>query len=588
MAINDQWAQSPSSIKQLKSNKLKNIVKGIKTISGKKAEKIDFKPTTNYLKSYGVERIHEESSNPAVITFGRHQPIHQGHEKVFNKVKDVARKVNGKPYIFTSHSENEKNPLSASDKEKYIKKAAPYAEVGSSSKESPSILHIASRLHGAGHDELHMVVGSDRASDFEKTLNKYNGVKGAHGYYNFKKINVHSIGRDPDAEGVEGLSATKMRQAAKDNDHETFKSGLPDPIKKHSKDIFNKVRSGMGLSEALALYGITLDHLFEASALYVEVAGAGNIGTDELVRKYEKDTPGYGQMDPAHGRDPRIDEPFQYFIKLLMHPLNKGRPWHDIANDVKTRYPYVEPLSLYQLLNNITGRNDAEIRDKIYNTNEGANVWDKPNPVKNHKHLTPSQKARAKARAHAAGRPYPNMVDNIAVAKEEIVNEISNELIGKVNKKRTLENIPSKTSAGDITRNKALEKVRRRVAANKIKEEFDGCILDEDLEIHELIEEDFEISGTELYEDWGEPLEESEHKGKNVHLGKPFLTPGGPKKRAVYVKNEKGNVIKVNFGDPNMRIKKNNPARRRSFRARHHCENPGPRTKARYWSCKAW
>ena len=104
-------------------------------------------------------------------------------------------------------------------------------------------------------------------------------------------------------------------------------------------------------------------------------------------------------------------------------------------------------------------------------------------------------------------------------------------------------------------------------------------------------EEDFEVTGDEQYEDWGEPeeLEESEYKGGKVKLGKPFLTPSGPGKRAVYVKNDKGNVVKVNFGDPNMKIKKNIPARRRSFRARHHCDtNPGPRWKARYWSCRAW
>ena len=118
--------------------------------------------------------------------------------------------------------------------------------------------------------------------------------------------------------------------------------------------------------------------------------------------------------------------------------------------------------------------------------------------------------------------------------------------------------------------------------------EESGCLLDEDLELHELIEEDFIVSGEELYEDWGELDEEAEHGGRKVKLGKPFLTPGGPKKRAVYVRNEKGNTIKVNLGDPNMRIKKNIPARRRSFRARHNCDNPGPRTKARYWSCKAW
>ena len=71
-------------------------------------------------------------------------------------------------------------------------------------------------------------------------------------------------------------------------------------------------------------------------------------------------------------------------------------------------------------------------------------------------------------------------------------------------------------------------------------------------------------------------------------LNKPFRTPNGPKKFSVYVKNEKGNVVKVNFGDPNMEIKRDDPNRRKNFRARHNCDNPGPKTKARYWSCKMW
>ena len=85
-----------------------------------------------------------------------------------------------------------------------------------------------------------------------------------------------------------------------------------------------------------------------------------------------------------------------------------------------------------------------------------------------------------------------------------------------------------------------------------------------------------------------ENIEEAEYRGRTVKLGKPFYTPGGPRKRAVYVKNDKGNVVKVGFGEPGMKIKKNNPERRRSFRARHNCDNPGPRWKARYWSCRYW
>ena len=80
----------------------------------------------------------------------------------------------------------------------------------------------------------------------------------------------------------------------------------------------------------------------------------------------------------------------------------------------------------------------------------------------------------------------------------------------------------------------------------------------------------------------------AKYQGKTVTLNKPFRTPRGPKKFSVYVKNDKGNVVKVNFGDPNMRIKDNIPGRRKNFRARHNCENPGPKTKARYWSCRQW
>lgn len=92
--------------------------------------------------------------------------------------------------------------------------------------------------------------------------------------------------------------------------------------------------------------------------------------------------------------------------------------------------------------------------------------------------------------------------------------------------------------------------------------------------IEELLEED--------------RIEEAEYQGRKVQLNKPFYTPDGPKKSSVYVKNDKGNVVKVNFGDPDMKIKKSNPERRKSFRARHNCDNPGPKWKARYWSCKAW
>jgi len=121
-----------------------------------------------------------------------------------------------------------------------------------------------------------------------------------------------------------------------------------------------------------------------------------------------------------------------------------------------------------------------------------------------------------------------------------------------------------------------------------------------EIDINEEAGFEQEISASEIfipedsdYVDFGEEYEEYElvvaETKKKVKLNKPFRTPSGPKKFSVYVKNEKGNIVKVNFGDPNMDIKRDDPARRRNFRARHQCDtNPGPKWKARYWACKTW
>lgn len=124
---------------------------------------------------------------------------------------------------------------------------------------------------------------------------------------------------------------------------------------------------------------------------------------------------------------------------------------------------------------------------------------------------------------------------------------------------------------------------------------FDEGYNDFDIEIsaNEGNIEEETYDGDEFFENYDvmwfnedETLDEAEYQGRKVPLGKPMQ--GDVKKFKVYVKKPGGNVVKVNFGDPNMKIKKSNPARRRSFRARHNCDNPGPRHKARYWSCRKW
>lgn len=116
--------------------------------------------------------------------------------------------------------------------------------------------------------------------------------------------------------------------------------------------------------------------------------------------------------------------------------------------------------------------------------------------------------------------------------------------------------------------------------------------INELLSTNEVLDEET-YEGDGFYEAYGElpwfeaeELEEAEYRGRKVPLGKPMR--GDVKKFKVYVKKPNGNIVKVNFGDPNMKIKKYIPARRKSFRARHNCDNPGPRWKARYWSCRKW
>ena len=127
----------------------------------------------------------------------------------------------------------------------------------------------------------------------------------------------------------------------------------------------------------------------------------------------------------------------------------------------------------------------------------------------------------------------------------------------------------------------------RRSKSSLIEEVHDNLLASNcswDDEWNEFV---WEIEATEIFDENNQSLG-SEYQGRKVNLNKPFRTPDGPKKFSVYVKNDKGNVVKVNFGQKGVKIKKSNPDRRRSFRARHNCDNPGPRWKARYWSCRKW
>jgi hypothetical protein len=206
----------------------------------------------NSFKQYIVEE-----AKTLYFTFGRMNPPTIGHEKL---LEVLSSKSGNNPYrIYLSQTnDKKKNPLLYNDKVKYARKMMPkHARYIMLNKDVKTVFDAANAIYNEGFVNVVMVVGSDRITEFKSLLTKYNGKTGQrYGFYNFRTIDVISAGeRDPDSEGVDGMSASKMRAAASDNDFNQFTKGLPKNFSnKDSKDLFNGVRSGMGLKEETEFY----------------------------------------------------------------------------------------------------------------------------------------------------------------------------------------------------------------------------------------------------------------------------------------------------------------------------------------------
>ena len=211
-----------------------------------KESRVKINPMINSFRDYLTE-----ASSVAYFTFGRMNPPTVGHGKLLDKLSSSAGKD---PYfVFVSQSQDaKKNPLNYATKVKHVRKMFPkHARRIMNNKKVKTVFDAATSLYDQGYKNLVMVVGSDRVREFETLLNKYNGVKGRHGFYNYAKIDVVSAGaRDPDAEGVEGMSASKQRENAANNDFVTFSQGIPNSMSNSdSRRLFNDIRTGMGLKE---------------------------------------------------------------------------------------------------------------------------------------------------------------------------------------------------------------------------------------------------------------------------------------------------------------------------------------------------
>jgi hypothetical protein len=194
-----------------------------------------------------------ESDSKVVVTFGRFNPPTIGHEKLFDAVASAAKSSRAGQYkIFASQSTDaKKNPLEYKEKIKFLRKMFPsHARNIVEDNKVKTLLDALSKMHDEGFTEVVVVVGSDRVSEFNKLLNKFNGVKSKHGFYEFDGgVNVLSAGeRDPDSDDVSGMSASKMRTAASQGDFDSFSKGLPSKFKDASK-LYNLLRKRMGVKE---------------------------------------------------------------------------------------------------------------------------------------------------------------------------------------------------------------------------------------------------------------------------------------------------------------------------------------------------
>jgi hypothetical protein len=179
-----------------------------------------------------------EANSAAVMAFGRMNPPTIGHKKLVDTIKGLP----GDPYIFLSQSQKPKtDPLDFQTKLRYAKFFFPDLTIGN--PEVKTIIQALQKINSLGYKNLIYVAGSDRVQSFEELINKYNGVE-----YNFDSIKVVSAGeRDPDADGAEGMSASKMRAAAASGDFDSFVQGVPNQELAH--EMFAAVRKGMGIKD---------------------------------------------------------------------------------------------------------------------------------------------------------------------------------------------------------------------------------------------------------------------------------------------------------------------------------------------------
>ena len=589
-----------------------------------------------------------------VFTFGRMNPPTIGHEKLANKIKQVASKEKADARIYLSHT-NKPNtdPLSYNDKIKFAKKAFGIAYKSNAKQ----IFQIAKELFGQGYTDVIMVVGSDRVEEFQGLLNKYNDK----GDYNFDSIKVVSAGqRDPDAKGVEGMSGTKLRNLAKDGDQKTFMKGLASklsPVDK--KKVFALVAKNMTeelkLDEGKPLTiqqrvarGRLMKKLAPKMARAKKMKAKRMADPNQLkvraqraaiaaVRKKVAGDKGVNYANLSPNDKMNVDKLVQKKSALIQKIAKKQLPkirkkeqerLKALRGGVKTeKFNLTEEAEnalrkksqeygiSYNILKEIFDRGmnsyvtkpamsaqqwafarvnsfikggktrttaDADLWEQ-HSINEAwwNDLWSKLSQLTHPKGWKQALKTYVDGMKDKEHRDHPSMWAQDVALRYNVKGLDGRHLVQYINKLVAQGQLPRELKAEYVTEEGGAGEEGTKKLLSRYKKDTPNEAYNPD--------EDFDkkIDKKKLKEFY---IPESEYDGKKVKLNDPIRTSEVPSKKfKVYVKDPKsGNVKVVRFGDPNMSIKRDDPERRKSFRARHNCDDPGPKTKARYWSCYQW
>ena len=573
-----------------------------------------------------------------VFTFGRMNPPTIGHEKLANKIKKVASKEKADARIYLSHTNKPgSDPLSYNDKIKFANKAFGIAYKSNAKQ----IFQVVKELYKQGYTDVVMVVGSDRVKEFDSKLKQYNGK----GDYDFDSIKVVSAGqRDPDAKGVEGMSGTKLRNLAKDGDQKTFMQGLASKLSamdkkkvyalvaKNMKEEVEEARKPLTVQQRMAI-GRRMKKLAPKMARARKIKAKRMADPRQLkirsqkaaiaiVRKKVAGEKGANYKNLSPSDKMNVDKLVQKKSALIQKLAKKQLPLMRKKEQERLKAlrggSKNEQFNLTEDAENALRKKSEEsgisygILKKVFDRGMGAY---ETNPGSVRPNVTsPQQWAFARVNSFISGGKTRTTADadlwkqhstNEEVNLDEMswylkvkakldqmthpkgYNKMMQAYIAKVKKAKG----SASGVAADVAREyniaprNLIQYINKLVAKGVIPKELEA---EYETEAYNP-DEDFEgkINKKKLKEFY---IPEAEYEGRKVKLNDPIRTSEVPSKKfKVYVKDPKSKNIKVvRFGDPNMDIKRDDPERRKSFRARHNCDDPGPVTKARYWSCYQW